>query len=125
VAGAETYQTLALLDGFNVTQPANGLLLVRLSTDAFRLVEVESSRIPAEYGKASAGVLSMNTLSGDDHYRFTATDFIPSVQDKNGLTFDKVTPSPHFFGSITPGQGVVRRCAGGRIRQCCRHRTAL
>src|SRR5208282_6643555 len=65
VAGAETYQTLALLDGFNVTQPANGLLLVRLSTDAFRLVEVESSRIPAEYGKASAGVLSMNTLTGD------------------------------------------------------------
>jgi hypothetical protein len=24
VAGAQTYQTLTLLDGFNVTQPANG-----------------------------------------------------------------------------------------------------
>ncbi len=104
VTGAETYQTLALLDGFNVTQPANGLLLVRLSTDAFRLVEVESSRIPAEYGKASAGVLSMNTLTGDDHYRFTVTDFIPSVQNKNGLTFDKVDPRLTFSGPLRKGK---------------------
>jgi Carboxypeptidase regulatory-like domain len=54
VAGAQTYQTLTLLDGFNVTQPANGLLLVRVSTDAFRSVEVEPSREPAEYGKGRA-----------------------------------------------------------------------
>ena len=33
VAGGETYQTLTLLDGFNVTQPANGLLLVHVSTE--------------------------------------------------------------------------------------------
>ncbi|MGA2964236.1 MAG: TonB-dependent receptor [Candidatus Korobacteraceae bacterium] len=104
VAGAETYQTLTLLDGFNVTQPANGLLLVRVSTDAFRLVQVESSRIPAEYGKATAGVLSMNTLTGDDHYRFTITDFIPSVQDKNGLTFDKVDPRINFSGPLRKGK---------------------
>jgi hypothetical protein len=104
VAGAETYQTLALLDGFNVTQPANGLLLVRLSSDVFRLIEVESSRIPAEYGKASAGVLSMNTLTGDDHYRFTVTDFVPSVQNKNGLTFDKVDPRLTFSGPLRKGK---------------------
>ena len=54
LAGAQTYQTLTLLDGFNVTQPANGLLLVRVSTDAFRSVEVESSREPAEYVKVQA-----------------------------------------------------------------------
>ena len=37
VAGAQTYQTLTLLDGFNVTQPANGQLLVRVSTDALTI----------------------------------------------------------------------------------------
>src|SRR5216684_3372107 len=41
IAGAETYQTLTLFDGFNVTQPANGLLLLRVSTDAIRLINVE------------------------------------------------------------------------------------
>src|SRR3984957_16146619 len=41
VAGAQTYQILTLLDGFNVTQPANGQLLIRVSTDAFRSIQVE------------------------------------------------------------------------------------
>ncbi|MGH9517444.1 MAG: hypothetical protein ACRD3P_17390, partial [Terriglobales bacterium] len=50
INGAETYEALVLLDGFNVTQPANGQLLVRPSTDALRAVTVESSRVSAEYG---------------------------------------------------------------------------
>ena len=59
IAGAETYQTLTLLDGFDVTQPANGQLLVRVSTDALRSVNVETSRLPAEYGKEPAGILGL------------------------------------------------------------------
>src|SRR5271169_1185948 len=55
VAGANTYQSVTLLDGFNVTQPANGLLVVRVSTDAFRSISVEPSREPAEFGKGSGG----------------------------------------------------------------------
>ena len=68
VAGAQTYQTVTLLDGFNVTQPANGLLLVRVSTDGFRSIEVEPSREPAEYGKGSGGVLGLNTGIGNDQF---------------------------------------------------------
>jgi hypothetical protein len=83
VAGAQTYQTLTLLDGFNVSQPANGLLLVRVSTDAFRSIEVEPSREPAEYGKGSGGALSLNTGIGDDRFHVIATNFIPSVQSSN------------------------------------------
>jgi len=82
VAGAEAFQTQTVLDDFNVTQPANGQLLVRVSTDAFRSIAVEPSREPAEYGKGSGGVLSLNTGIGDDHYRFVATDFTPSLQNK-------------------------------------------
>ncbi|HXF14388.1 MAG TPA: TonB-dependent receptor, partial [Terriglobales bacterium] len=73
VNGAETYETLVLLDGFNVTQPANGQLLVRPSTDALRQVTVESSRVSAEYGKGPAGVLSIETGIGDDHFRYAVT----------------------------------------------------
>lgn len=100
VAGAQTYQTLTLLDGFNVTQPANGLLLVRVSTDAFRSIEVEPSREPAEYGKGSGGVLSLNTGIGDDRFHVIATNFIPSIQDKNGLALDQWTPRVTFSGPI-------------------------
>src|SRR5499427_4463246 len=61
VAGAQTYQTQTVLDGFNVTQPANGQLLIRVSTDAFRSIQVEPSREPAEFGKGSGGLLLLNT----------------------------------------------------------------
>jgi hypothetical protein len=104
VAGAETYQTVTLLDGFNVTQPANGQLLVRVSTDAFRSIQVEPSREPAEDGKGSGGVLSLNTGIGDDHFRFLATDFIPSVQDKHGLRFDQFLPRLTFSGPLRKGK---------------------
>jgi Carboxypeptidase regulatory-like domain len=104
VAGSQTYQTETLLDGFNVTQPANGQLLVRVSTDAFRSIQVEPSREPAEDGKGSAGVLHLNTGIGDDHFRFWATDFIPSVQDKHGWRFDQFLPRFTFSGPIKQGR---------------------
>src|ERR1700688_45284 len=104
IAGAQTYQTLTLLDGFNVTQPANGQLLVRVSTDAFRNIQVEPSREPAEYGKGSGGLLSLNTGIGDDHFRFAATDFIPSVQNKHGWRFDQFLPRFTFSGPVEKGK---------------------
>lgn len=104
VAGSETYQTLTLFDGFNITQPANGQLLARISTDAFRSVEVETTRLPAEYGKGSAGVLALNAGIGDDHYRFIATNFTPSLQNKKGVELDSIDPRLTFSGPIRKGK---------------------
>jgi len=104
VAGAQTYQTQTLLDGFNVTQPANGQLLVRVSTDAFRSIQIEPGREPAEDGKGSGGVLNLNTGIGDDHFRFFATNFIPSVQDKHGWRFDQFLPRFTFSGPLRKGK---------------------
>jgi len=100
LAGSETYETLVLLDGFNVSQPANGQLLARVSTDALRTVNVETSRLPAQYGKGPAGVLGLETGIGDDHYRFAATNFFPSFQNKKGWTLDKVDPRFTVSGPI-------------------------
>ncbi len=104
IAGSETYQTLTLLDGFNVTQPATGQLLMRVSPDSLRLLDVEPTRNSAEYGKGSGGFLSLNTGIGDDHFRYSGTNFIPSVQDKKGITFDKVDPRFTFSGPIRKGK---------------------
>lgn len=104
VAGGETYETLVLLDGFNVTQPANGQLLVRPSTDALREVTVETSRVSAEYGKGPAGVLALDTGIGDDHFRYAVTNFIPSFQDRKGWAFDKVDPRFTVSGPIVKGK---------------------
>ena len=103
ITGAETYQSLILFDGFNVTQPANGELLLRVSTDSFRSIRVQTSRISAEYGKGSGGVLELNSASGDDHFRFAATDFVPSLQNKHGWTLDKLTPRVSVSGPLSKG----------------------
>jgi len=104
LAGAETSQMLTQLDGFNLTQPANGQLLVRVSTDALRSVDAETSRISAQYGKGPAGVLALRTGIGDDHYRFAATNFVPSFQNKKGWTLDKVDPRFTLSGPIEKGK---------------------
>jgi Carboxypeptidase regulatory-like domain len=117
IAGAQTYQTVTLLDGFNVTQPANGQLLVRVSTDAFRSIQVEPSREPAEAGKASGGLLSLNTGIGDDHFRFFATDFIPSVQNKHGWRFDQFLPHFTLSGPIEKGKIWIYNAFDGEYDQ--------
>ena len=100
VAGAAGYELYHTLDGFDITQPVTGLLDMRLSPDALRLLNVQDSRYSAEYGKGSGGVLQMDTDSGDNRFRFKATNFTPGLSFKNGLTFENVTPRFVFSGPI-------------------------
>ena len=104
VAGAETYQTLLLLDGFNVTQPTNGQLVVRTSVDSFRSIAVTPSREPAEFGKGSGGVLALNTRMGDNRFRFTSTDFLPGLQTTKGISIGEWTPIYTMSGPIRKGK---------------------
>jgi outer membrane receptor protein involved in Fe transport len=104
VAGSETHQTLVLLDGFNVSQPANGALAVRTSVDSFRSIEVTPSREPAEFGKGSGGVLALNTRMGADHYHFSSTDFIPGLQTTKGIAIGEWTPIFTVSGSVHKGK---------------------
>jgi carboxypeptidase family protein len=104
VAGAETYQTLVLLDGFNVTQPANGQLAVRTSVESFHSIAVTPSREPAEFGKGSGGVLALNTRMGADQFHITSTDFTPGLQDINGVSISQWVPLVTMSGPIRKGK---------------------
>jgi hypothetical protein len=102
--GAASYQAFYSLDGFNITHPASGLLELRVSPDALRKIEIQSSRFSAEYGKASGGVLNLTTGMGDDRYRVAATDFAPSAQFVGGVHLDSWTPRLMFSGPIRKGR---------------------
>lgn len=103
-SGGETYQSLLLLDGFNVTQPVTGQLFLRTSIDSFRSIEVSPSREPAEFGKGSAGVLALNTRMGNDHFQGRATDFFPSIQTTEGVSINEWTPIYTISGPIRKGK---------------------
>lgn len=102
--GAEAYQTLLLLDGFNVTQPTNGQLVARTSVESFRSIDVTPSREPAEFGKGSGGVLALNTRMGDDHFHLTSTDFTPGLQTIRGISIGQWVPIVTMSGPIRKGK---------------------
>ncbi|HEY6252504.1 MAG TPA: carboxypeptidase regulatory-like domain-containing protein [Candidatus Angelobacter sp.] len=100
IAGGQTRQTQSYLDGFEMSQPAAGALIMRVSPDSIQHIDVDSSRYPAQYGKGSAGVLAIDTQSADNKFRFSFVDFIPTVQNVKGLNFNNWTPRGSFSGPI-------------------------
>jgi hypothetical protein len=100
VAGSETWATLDLMDGFDVRSPVNGTLDMRVSADAVRSIDAETTRYPVEFGRTAGGVLAFYTGMGDNKFRFNATNFIPSFADKNGIRFDKFVPRFTFSGPL-------------------------
>ena len=103
VAGSETWETLDTMDGFDIRSPVGGTLSLRVSADAVRSIDAETTRYPVEYGRATGGVIALNTGMGDDKFRFNATNFIPSFRSQNGIRFDKVVPRFTFSGPLKRG----------------------
>jgi hypothetical protein len=100
VAGSPTYATLDLMDGFDIRSPVSGALAMRVSADAVRSIDTETTRYPVEFGKATGGVVAFYTGMGDNKFHFNTTDFIPSFRQLNGLRFDKFVPRVSFSGPI-------------------------
>jgi hypothetical protein len=69
--------------------------------------------LAAEIGKASGGVLSLNTGIGDNHLRFSATNFTPSLQNKKGLRLDSVDPRLTLSGPLRQGKAWFIDAADG------------
>lgn len=100
VAGSETWETLDELDGFDIRSPVHGVLSMRVSPDAVRTIDTETTRYPVEFGKSTGGVIAFFTGMGDNKFRFNATNFIPSFRNLNGIRFDKFVPRFTFSGPL-------------------------
>lgn len=100
VDGSETWATLDTLDQFDIRSPVSGNLAMRVSADAVRSIDQETTRYPVEYGRATGGVVAFYTGMGDNKFRFNATDFLPSYKQVNGIHFDKFVPRVTFSGPL-------------------------
>ena len=100
VAGSETWQTLDMLDGFDIRSPISGQLAMRVSADAVRSIDQETTRYPVEFGRSTGGVVAFYTGMGDNRFRFNATDFLPSFHNVKGIRFDKFVPRVTFTGPM-------------------------
>lgn len=100
VAGSENWEALDEIDGFDIRSPIYGLLAMRVSADAVRTIDTETTRYPVEFGRATGGVIAFYTGMGDNKFRFNATNFIPSFRDLNGIRFDQFVPRFTFSGPL-------------------------
>lgn len=100
VAGSETYATLDTLDGFDIRSPVYGSLDLRVSTDAVRSLDTESTRYPVEYGRTTGGVIAYSTGMGDNKFWHDLTNFIPSFRNQKGIRFDTFEPRLTVSGPL-------------------------
>jgi hypothetical protein len=100
LAGSSTQEIQDYVDGFVVSQPAGGTLALRVNPDSLRKIDVVNSRYSAMFGQGSGGLTDFAIQDGDNHFRFNATDFIPTVQNVKGIEFNNWTPRAYVSGPI-------------------------
>jgi hypothetical protein len=105
--GGTEEQVLYTLDGFIMNDPLTGRLESRLSVEAVRAFELRSGSLPAEYGKGAAGVFSVRTEPGADVARYTATNFVPGLENHKGLMIGAWTPRFGISGPIKKGRAWI------------------
>ena len=102
--GGAADQTYWTLDGFNITDPLTGRFASQLSVEAARSVALSSGRYSAEFGKGSAGALAIETDMGADQFRFSASNFVPGIENRKGLTLGDWRPRANVSGPIVRGR---------------------
>jgi hypothetical protein len=113
--GAAPSQTQFRLDGFKIGNPATGLFDSRVSADAVRAIQVQSARYSAEFGGAPGGVVSLISGTGDDRFRFSTTDFIPSIQSRKGIHLNNWTPRLAVSGPLAKGNAWFYQALDGEL----------
>lgn len=104
VAGARQEDTLYTLDGFQINNPATGVFDARLNVDSVREADMNTGRYGAQFPNAATGVLALQTTMGDDHRRFTITDFFPALSTQRGVHLGNWFPRVNFSGPIKTGR---------------------
>jgi len=94
INGGGEEQVMYTLNGFNVSDPTTNRFDTRLSVESVQEIEVASGNMQAQYGKGSAGSMMIRTRPGDDRIRYSATNFVPGVEN----------PGPMVMIADLPGQ---------------------
>jgi hypothetical protein len=104
VAGARAEDTLYILDGFEINDPASGGFDARVNVDVVREVDVSTGRYGGQLSRAGAGILALQTDAGDDHWRFGITNFLPTLSTQRGTRLGNWFPRMNFSGPVRKGR---------------------
>ena len=99
IHGSRANQVRYQLDGLYVSDPSTGGLGASIPIDAIESVDMDLANYSAEFGKASGGVVRVNSQFVGDKYRFNITDFIPGW-DFRQKSIAEFSPRLSFAGPL-------------------------
>lgn len=80
ISGAAEHRSTLLVNSIDVTDPATGRFGATIPIDAVAVLSVYKSPFLAEYGRFSAGVVSVDTRRGGDKWRYELNDPTPEFR---------------------------------------------
>jgi hypothetical protein len=102
--GSSENQVNYTLNDFDISDPVTGHFNTRLAVEGIRGMEFQSGRLSPEFGKGSAGVLTIHTDTGEDKFHYTASNFIPGLGTQDGIHLGDWTPRAGISGPIVRGR---------------------
>lgn len=97
-------QVFYSLNGFNISDPITNRFTTRLPVEAVRSIDYVSGRYSPEFGKGSAGSLAIQTTTGGDVFRYSATNFVPGIDMQKGMHIGTWSPRFNLSGPIRRGR---------------------
>lgn len=84
ISGADEHRSALVVNAADVTDPATGQFGVTVPVDSVQSIEVFKTPYLAQFGRFSAGVVSVETRRGGDKWNFELNDPLPEFRIRSG-----------------------------------------
>lgn len=106
IDGGGEHKSALVVNGTDVTEPATGRFGLTVPVDSVESLDVIKSPFLTEYGRFTAGVVSVETRRGPEKWHFELNDPFPEFRIRSwhltGLR--NATPRVNFGGAILPNK---------------------
>ncbi len=106
ISGAGEHRSALIVNSADVTDPSTGQFGLTVPMDSVETIQVFQTPFLAEYGKFSAGLVSVETKRGGDKWKWELNDPFPEFRIRSwhlrGLR--DATPRINFEGPLIPGK---------------------
>lgn len=106
IDGGGEHKSALVVNGTDVTEPATGRFGLTVPVDSVESLDVLKTPFLAEYGRFTAGVVSVETRRGPEKWHFELNDPFPEFRIRSwhltGLR--NISPRVNFGGAILPSK---------------------
>ena len=119
ISGSGEHRSALIVNSADVTDPSTGQFGLTVPMDSVETIQVFQTPFQAEYGRFSAGLISVETKRGGDKWKWELNDPFPEFRIRSyhlrGLR--DATPRLNFEGPLIPGKLYFTEGAEYEIRK--------